>query len=304
VSRTSLPRRTAFTLIELLVVIAIIAILIGLLLPAVQKVREAAARMSCSNNLKQMSLAIINCADTNDGKLPPSIGLYPVNAPTTGNSDGGIFLVILPYIEQAPLYKSSYLVYPDPANLDWGRNGNQNVYSQWAPSVRDRARLKTYICPSDASNDASWNPAIASYGVNGQIFNHVYQGWGRGYKKFPASLKDGTSNTVFTFDKIAYCDQGPYETNYWPDWGPVAYNPDWGPGNTPISSLPQWPNLKNTSNNFQFQCNGTRASTFHTAVINVGMGDGSVRTVSPGVSYQTWWAAITPDAGDLQGSDW
>src|SRR5262245_53696076 len=96
-------RGRGFTLIELLVVIAIIAILIGLLLPAVQKVREAAARMSCTNNLKQLSLATINCADTNSGKLPPSIGLYAGNTPAANQSNGGLFLHILPYIEQGNL---------------------------------------------------------------------------------------------------------------------------------------------------------------------------------------------------------
>src|SRR5947199_524894 len=103
---TNSSARRGFTLIELLVVIAIIAILIGLLLPAVQKVREAAARMSCSNNLTQLALATINCADSNGGKLPPSVGNYPVGGappPPNGapnNGDGGMFLFILPYLEQ------------------------------------------------------------------------------------------------------------------------------------------------------------------------------------------------------------
>src|SRR4051794_19028265 len=96
-----LRRGRAFSLIELFVVIAIIAILIGLLVPAVQKVREAANRMRCSANLRQISLGTINCADTYQKKLPPSIGVYPgVALQATNQSNGGTFLHILPFIEQ------------------------------------------------------------------------------------------------------------------------------------------------------------------------------------------------------------
>jgi len=175
-----LRRWRGFTLIELLVVIAIIAILIGLLLPAVQKVREAASRMTCSNNIKQLSLACINCADTNTGKLPPSIGLYPSNGqPSPQNGDGGIFLHLLPFIEQGNMYRATGCQ-PEPND----RNGGYYTYSQWTSPVQS-ARLKSVICPSDYTQNQSLG-GYASYGVNGQIFRHNYQWGGVGLSMYPA----------------------------------------------------------------------------------------------------------------------
>jgi prepilin-type N-terminal cleavage/methylation domain-containing protein/prepilin-type processing-associated H-X9-DG protein len=168
-SRFSNARRRGFTLIELLVVIAIIAILIGLLLPAVQKVREAAARMSCSNNLKQLGLAIHNYESTY-GKLPAAYTLLPAadpdpNAQFAGKRVGLSLLAnLLPYVEQGPLYqrldptKSSFNTVNIPPN--GSHAGNNTAYSQ---------SVKTYLCPSDPTAPVidGYNEVWGPYGDGG-----------------------------------------------------------------------------------------------------------------------------------------
>jgi prepilin-type N-terminal cleavage/methylation domain-containing protein len=284
-------RRGGFTLIELLVVIAIIAILIGLLVPAVQKVREAAARTQCENNLRQICIAIVDAADANQSKLPPSIGVYPNESGYDYNSNGGIFFHILPYIEQTPLFKSS-LQNPDPD----GRNGNHWTYSQWTGTVQ-QARIKSYICPMDQTNGDGLG-AYASYGVNGQLFRHHYSGWGVSLKKYPASIQDGTSQTIFVTEKLAQCNRGNYPNNFWPDWGPIISSSDEGDP-VGVAAIFQMNPLGDPAN-----CDGGRASSPHTAGIVVVMGDASTRLVAQGVSATTWWAAMTPAANDLLGQDW
>jgi len=156
VSNYSSSRRSGFTLIELLVVIAIIAILIGLLLPAVQKVREAAARMRCSNNLKQIALASHNYESSN-GVLPPGSMQSPNgNYGTYGTWKGpgsGTLAHLLPYMEQDNLYKTVNAVFftPNGAAAPWAYstppydpNGNQTGIV-----VAASKRVPTYECPAD-----------------------------------------------------------------------------------------------------------------------------------------------------------
>jgi prepilin-type N-terminal cleavage/methylation domain-containing protein/prepilin-type processing-associated H-X9-DG protein len=287
-------RWRGFTLIELLVVIAIIAILIALLVPAVQKVREAAARTQCQNNLKQMALGTVGCADTFRGILPPGIGLYPNTLPAPTNGNGGVLLHILPFIEQKALYNSSL--------ISDGRNGGFPTYSEWAGSV-DNANVPTYACPSDPTGMNLIGNSRTSYAHNGQIFRHNYR-WGSvGLTRYPTMIQDGTSNTAMYMDGLREMSTGNYPDRFWPDWGGVAYSSDqdFPVGTAVVIQVPK--QYSNGVAQYCFgggsDCNGAMAATAHPGACNVAMCDGSVQSVSASVSSAVIWAAMTPSGGEV-----
>jgi prepilin-type N-terminal cleavage/methylation domain-containing protein len=298
----SIRLRSAFTLIELLVVIAIIGVLIGLLLPAVQKVREAANRIKCTNNLKQIVLATHNYADA-QRTLPA------LNVPLSANNYGSIYVGLFPYLEQDNLYQSY-------------RSAGQIA----APA--SQPVLPLFLCPTDvvySSGRDSDGSAAASYVANVTVFTpNLNYGWlayfgGPGPSAAACSkprfenlgqLPDGTSNTVFFCERMENAEGNPLHRDR-----PITNGDDtWSVWYSPVFNIYQYdyPNhyvgwsiqkpYQNPSNE-----NSTvrwSPSTFHPGVMNVAMGDGSIRGVSSGVSADTWWKACNPADGNVLGSDW
>jgi len=299
-----LRRRLGFTLIELLVVIAIIAILIGLLVPAVQKVREAAARMDCTNKIKQLVLAAHNHNDSTK-RLPAA----NIRSDANHNANWGMNwnIQIMPYVEQTPVYTA----------VQTCANGT----SAWeapvpgTPSGTSRTVvLSLFQCPSDPSLSGGYaaNQVNAwsgsSYASNFLVFGAASgpskQGgtdWKAKYSM--ANIPDGSSNTVFIAERYATCGSGGGNLIFWPggDWGPSSWgvtfaNSPWG-GNW--NALPQFqPNPYNTA------CDTYRASGPHSGIIVIGMGDGHVQTISQNVTLVGWQRAITPDDNQPLPSDW
>jgi prepilin-type N-terminal cleavage/methylation domain-containing protein len=272
--------RAGFTLIELLVVIAIIAVLVGLLLPAVQKVREAANRISCDNNLKQLGIAMQSCADGNGGALPPVTGPFPR---FSGNS-GTIFFYLLPYLEQDNLYSGSVV-----NNVASASNpipgGTTRAYGQV---------VKTYLCPSDGSAPSGYifatgldTQATANYAANPLVFTAG--------ANIQSTFQDGTSNTICFGEKYQVCN------------GTYFY---WGVSPVPVTKPPSF-GIPSDGVPFQLRptigggdCDPMRAQTPHPSAMQVGLGDGSVRGLSASLTLLTFQLACNPNDGQTLGDDW
>jgi prepilin-type N-terminal cleavage/methylation domain-containing protein len=288
--------RAGFTLIELLVVIAIIGILIGLLLPAVQKVREAANRAKCQNNMKQLALAVQNYASTYD-KLP---GYDYYN----GHSRGSLFFWLLPYVEQDAVYRKGLTSF-----WTWAVVGNP---------------IPTYQCPSDGTPAGAWpGSGWCSYGGNVGLFGEFPQhipdsvccqtGFMSDYR--PGNIPDGASNTMAFVEKSGfsyYSDQpGRPCGTFWNT--PSGYQNgecDRSPGYHWAQPWYGWNYQTYTNNHSTFVADrSTKASApvwywaqaLHGGAINMALMDGSARSVALSISPATWGRIMDPKDGLVVG---
>lgn len=290
--------RRGLTLLEALVVIAILAILIGLLLPAIQRVRSAAVLVRCQNNLRQLALATHHYASTNDSHLPVN------DDPPRGRSPA-VFYALLHYVEQGAFV--------------------QRPYEPLRP-------IKLYLDPADPTYNvgSSDNYPVSSYAANAVVFV--------GEPTLTSTFTDGTSNTILFAEHYAICNSTYYIFSIsqsvgdqvrratFADTGPVMMPPgghhndvhpvrggdppttigsvpgvtyqvapcslrvyDWLPDYNPCGARPP--------------CDPRQPQTPHPGGMLVAMADGSVRTITPSIRPETFWALVTPDGGEVL-PDW
>jgi prepilin-type N-terminal cleavage/methylation domain-containing protein len=331
--------RTAFTLIELLVVIAIIAVLIGLLLPAVQKVREAAARAKCQNNLKQLGLAIHNYEGAN-GHFPPST----ISTGTAAAQPWSMQAFILPFVEGDNVFRlidfnSGYQAGPNLAN--------------YPPAGVAALKVALLICPSDPNDRPRLNGAGAvehyplSYLMNmGQylIWNPVTRrdgggAFGPNQKLSQGSYSDGLSNTIAMSEGKMFNPRvqdatlpatpptspaGVSGATSGGAWSATNGHTEWVCGRAIhvgfTTLFPPNTRVPHTASGVEYDFNVSSsregrnqtdptfavitARSYHTGGVNTVLMDGSVRFLTNGVSAATWQAAGTRAGGEVLGGDW
>jgi len=291
-SRISKFLRRGFTLIELLVVIAIIAILIGLLLPAVQKVRAAAARAQSQNNLKQMGTAIHNVASAYNGWMPPGYGaLPPTNTGNAGAVNYGFFTHILPYIEQQNVYNDA------------------GVIAGGQPKVNPTP-IKTYIAPADVFNGTT--KQLTSYAPNmgwatgpDYCFSDATQGQTPGAPNLNNTFTfKGTSNTISVFE---------FASGTAGNWCASSKLVTAKAATLTAAGTPGWLNIcaaapavpvASAQVTTGWAVNLGEPTAFSTGSAQVGLCDGTVKSVSATMLATTWAWACAPKTTQVPPADW
>jgi prepilin-type processing-associated H-X9-DG protein len=282
----------------LLVVIAIIAVLIGLLLPAVQKVREAAARAKCQNNLKQIGLAIHNFHDTyghivpGDVTKPPAAGSTSWSNPTPSWAWGTL---ILPYIEQGNLY-NALNSYNNGNGIDLTGVTRPAMHTANMPQLA--IQIPTYVCPSNPSG-----PTTIFFGSTSTYAAHSYVGnrevFGPDANLRPTNytltgITDGLSNTLFVGERDFFKNIGALTTIYSSSTCAWEGRPGYGL-NIAYPGAPPMPQTANLASHTNVQERLAFTST-HTGGVNFVFGDGSVHFISNSVQSDTTAAGLNFNA--------
>jgi prepilin-type N-terminal cleavage/methylation domain-containing protein len=290
---------SAFTLIELLVVIAILAVLLGLLLPAVQKVREAAARTQCGNNLKQIGLALHNYHDT-QGSFPAGYLCPPQADPSFTDPGWGWSAQLLPFLEQDNLHRQINFSLP--------------VAHPSQAAVRTTV-LKVFVCPADRATgrfmvqdeagqpltEAATNSYAACYGAGGEIADEPDAGNGLFFRNSRVrfgDVTDGTSNTLAVGERPALFTQTPWAGAV--TGGTARITPGAPTTSTAVEEAPTLP-LAHTGSHTLNDRDADPDDFFtpHTAVALMLFADGSVRPVRAGVALPVLQALSTRAGGEV-----